>query len=126
MEVRERFAEERRTILLPDEDELDIEDLIADEDLVVTVTRRGFIKAVQEELVPSGPGWKGVTGGKLRDEDYVEHILTTTAHAYLLLFTNRGKVYRIKAHEIPKRIAPRAGWRCRSSSASIPRSVSRP
>lgn len=104
MEVRERFAEERRTILLPDEDEFDIEDLIADEDLVVTVTRRGFIKAVQEDSYRlQARGGKGVTGGKLRDEDYVEHILTTTAHAYLLLFTNRGKVYRIKAHEIPKR-----------------------
>ncbi|MCC7077325.1 MAG: DNA gyrase subunit A [Acidimicrobiia bacterium] len=103
-EAKEKHADPRRTVILPDEDELDIEDLIADEDLVVTVTRRGFIKSVLEDSYRlQGRGGKGVIGGRLRDEDHVEHMLTTTAHAYLLLFTNRGKVYRIKAHEIPKR-----------------------
>lgn len=102
--IRQRFANERRTVIVPDEGEFDIEDLIADEDLVVTVTQRGYIKAVSEDSYRlQGRGGRGVIGGRLRDDDHVEHVRTTTAHAYLLLFTNKGKVYRIKAHEIPKR-----------------------
>ncbi len=101
-EVREKFASERRTVLTYDPGEIDIEDLIDDEELVVTMSAKGYIKTVQAGAFRTqGRGGRGVAGAKLRDEDYVTHIIHTTAHAYLLFFSNRGKVYRLKAHEIP-------------------------
>ena len=103
--LRKKFADSRRTRIVPDEGEFDIEDLIADDELVVTVTKKGLIKAVPEESYRrQGRGGRGVKGvSKLREDDWVEHVIRTTAHAYLLLFSNKGKVYRIKAHEIPVR-----------------------
>ena len=103
-EIREEFADERRTELVPDPGELDIEDLIDDEDLVVTLSSTGYVKSVSaEEFRTQGRGGRGVTGAKLKDDtdDVVTHLLHTTAHAYLLFFSNKGRVYRIKAHEIP-------------------------
>ncbi|MEM7338122.1 MAG: DNA gyrase subunit A [Actinomycetota bacterium] len=103
-EIREEFATDRQTDLVPDPGELDIEDLIDDEDLVVTLSSSGYIKSVSaEEFRTQGRGGRGVTGAKLKDdeEDLVTHLLHTTAHAYLLFFSNTGRVYRIKAHEIP-------------------------
>ena len=103
-EIREKFGDERRTKIVPDEGEFDIEDLIADEDLVISVTRGGYIKAVPLDTYRrQGRGGRGVKGAGLKEGDIVEHLLTTTAHSYLLLFSNTGRVYRIKAHEIPKR-----------------------
>ena len=68
------------------------------------MSHRGYIKTVEADAFRrQGRGGRGVAGTKLRDEDYVTKILTTTAHAYLLFFSNRGKVYRLKAHEIPKK-----------------------
>ncbi len=101
-EVREKFAEPRVSQITYDIGDLDIEDLIDDEDLVVTMTSKGYIKTVAADAFRSqGRGGRGVAGAKLRDEDYINHIITTTAHAYLLFFSNRGRVYRLKAHEIP-------------------------
>jgi DNA gyrase subunit A len=81
---------------------MDIEDLIDDEELVVTMSAKGYIKTTSADAFRTqGRGGRGVAGAKLRDEDYVTHLVSTTAHAYLLLFSNRGKVYRLKAHEIP-------------------------
>src|SRR5204862_2781175 len=81
---------------------IDIEDLIDDEDLIVTLSARGYTKTMPADTFRTqGRGGRGVAGAKLRDEDYVTQILTTTAHAYLLFFSNRGRVYRLKAHEIP-------------------------
>jgi DNA gyrase subunit A len=103
-EIRKKFADERRTRVVPDEGEFDIEDLIADEDLVVSVSRGGYIKTVPLDTYKrQGRGGRGVRGATLKEGDIVEHLITTTAHAYLLLFSNTGRVYRIKAHEIPKR-----------------------
>ncbi len=102
--VREKFAEDRRTALVDDPGELDIEDLIDDDDLVVTLSSSGYIKSVSaEEFKSQGRGGRGVTGAKLKDDDddLVAQLLHTTAHAYLLFFSNRGRVYRIKAHSIP-------------------------
>ena len=102
--ISEEFATPRLTQLMHDPGELDIEDLIDDDDLVVTLSSSGYIKSVSaEEFRSQGRGGRGVTGAKLKDdeEDLVTHLLHTTAHAYLLFFSNRGKVYRIKAHEIP-------------------------
>ena len=103
-EIRDRFGDERRSRIVPDEGEFDIEDLIADEDLVISVSRDGYIKSVPSETYrQQGRGGRGVRGANLKEGDIVEHLITTTAHAYLLLFSNTGRVYRIKAHEIPKR-----------------------
>jgi DNA gyrase subunit A len=103
-QVRERFADERRSEITYDIGDIDIEDLIDDEELVVTMSQRGYVKTVPADTFRAqGRGGRGVAGAKLRDDDYVTHILTTTAHAYLLFFSNRGRVYRLKAHEIPRK-----------------------
>ena len=103
-EVKEKFGDERRSKIVPDEGEFDIEDLIADEDLVVSVSRDGYIKSVPlDTYKKQGRGGRGVRGAALKEGDIVEHLIKTTAHAYLLLFSNNGRVYRVKAHEIPKR-----------------------
>ncbi len=103
-EVREKFATPRRSEITYDPGDLDIEDLIDDEDLVVTLSAKGYIKTMLPDAFKTqGRGGRGVAGTKLRDEDYVIRIITTTAHAYLLFFSNLGRVYRLKAHEIPRK-----------------------
>jgi DNA gyrase subunit A len=103
-EIKDKFGDGRRTRLVPDEGEFNIEDLIADEDLVVSVSRDGYIKSVPLDTYRrQGRGGRGIRGTSLKEGDIVEHLLTTTAHSYLLLFSNTGRVYRLKAHEIPKR-----------------------
>ncbi|MQA99578.1 MAG: DNA gyrase subunit A [Actinobacteria bacterium] len=103
-EVKTKHADKRRTRLVPDEGEFDIEDLIADEDLVISVTRDKYVKSVPLETYRrQGRGGRGVRGANLKEGDIVDHLITTTSHAYLLLFSTNGRVYRLKAHEIPKR-----------------------
>jgi len=100
--VREEYAQPRTSQITYDIGDLDIEDLIDDEDLVVTMTAKGYIKTIAADAFRTqGRGGRGVTGAKLKDEDYVNHIIHTSAHAYLLFFSNLGRVYRLKAHEIP-------------------------
>jgi len=101
-EVRDEYAQARSSEITFDVGDLDIEDLIDDEDLVVTMTAKGYIKTVAADAFRTqGRGGRGVAGAKLKDEDYVNHIIHTSAHAYLLFFSNLGRVYRLKAHEIP-------------------------
>jgi DNA gyrase subunit A len=101
-DVRRRFADERRTAIVNDPGEMGVEDLIEDEELIVTMTRAGYIKAVPAvSFRTQGRGGRGVQGARLREEDLVVDLLHTTAHAYLLLFSNRGRVYRLRAHEVP-------------------------
>jgi DNA gyrase subunit A len=101
-EIRDAHATPRMTQLTHDPGEIDLEDLIDDEELVVTLSAKGYVKTVAADAFRTqGRGGKGVAGAKLRDGDYVTDVVSTTAHAYLLLFSNRGKVYRLKAHEIP-------------------------
>jgi DNA gyrase subunit A len=101
-EIRDKHAGERKSVITFDPGDLNIEDLIDDEDLVVTMTAKGYLKTVAAGAFRTqGRGGRGVAGAKLRDEDYVSTVLATTAHAYLLFFSNRGRVYRLKAHEIP-------------------------
>ena len=101
-EVRDKYGDERRTLISTDPGELADLDLIEDEELVVVLSHRGYVKTVPvDQFRTQGRGGKGVRGGNLRDEDYVEHLLTSTAHSYLLFFSNRGRVYRLRAHEIP-------------------------
>jgi DNA gyrase subunit A len=102
LEVREEYGDDRRTRITFDPGAIDTLDLIDDEELVVVVSRSGYVKTVAVDAFRrQNRGGRGVAGAKLRDEDYVEHLLTTTAHAYLLFFSNRGRVYRLRAHEIP-------------------------
>jgi len=103
-EIREKFADKRRTAVQADEGDMDLEDLIPDEDVVITITRSGYIKRVNLGVYRTqGRGGKGVRGAKPKEGDIVEHLLTTTSHAYVLFFSSGGKVYRIKAHEIPEK-----------------------
>ena len=100
--VREKYATPRRSELVHDPGELDIEDLIDDEELVFTMSAAGYVKTTAvAEFRTQGRGGRGVAGARLRDEDYVAHLIHTTAHSFLLLFSNRGRVYRLKAHEVP-------------------------
>ncbi len=101
-EIRDKYATPRRSKITYELGDMNIEDLIDDEDLVVTMSAKGYVKTVPADTFRTqGRGGRGVAGAKLRDEDYVAHIVTTTAHAYLLFFSNKGRVYRLKAHEIP-------------------------
>ncbi|CAI7979019.1 MULTISPECIES: DNA gyrase subunit A [unclassified Parafrankia] len=102
-EVVEKFGDERRTRLVPFEGDMSVEDLIAREDVVVTVTRGGYAKRTKTDLYRSQKrGGKGVQGAALREDDIVEHFFVTTTHHWLLFFTNKGRVYRAKAHELPE------------------------
>ncbi len=102
--IREKFGDERRSRIIPDLGDLSLEDLIADEELVVTISAAGYVKSVLARAYRTqGRGGRGVRGAALREDDVVTHVLHTSAHAYLLFFTNRGKVYRIRAHEIPRK-----------------------
>jgi DNA gyrase subunit A len=101
-ELREKYGTERRTRITVDTGELDALDLIEDEEVIVVLSKKGYIKTVSADAFRrQGRGGKGVRGGNLRDDDYVAHLLPTTAHSYLLFFSNRGRVYRLRAHEIP-------------------------
>jgi DNA gyrase subunit A len=101
-EVRAKFATPRKAEITFDPGDLNNLDLIDDEELVVTLSAKGYVKTVSADAFRTqSRGGRGIAGTKLRDDDYVTHIVTTTAHAYLLFFSNRGRVYRLRAHEIP-------------------------
>ncbi|MEZ5203097.1 MAG: DNA gyrase subunit A [Acidimicrobiales bacterium] len=101
-EIREKHASDRKSEITFDAGDMDLEDLIDDEDLIVTMSAKGYVKTVSADTFKAqGRGGRGIAGAKLKDEDYIAHIVTTTAHAYLLFFSNLGRVYRLKAHEIP-------------------------
>ncbi len=103
LEIRESYATERRTQIMADEGEIDIEALIDDEDLMFSLSSAGYVKTVTpDEFKTQGRGGKGVIGANLKDGDYIASLIHTTAHAYLMFFTNTGRVYRIKAHEVPR------------------------
>ncbi len=100
--VRDKFIEPRRTAIVNDPGELGMEDLIDDEELVVTLTQAGYVKSVAASAFKTqGRGGRGVQGAKLKDEDFIDQLVHTTSHSYLLLFSNRGRVFRLRGHEIP-------------------------
>ena len=102
-EIRESFGDERRTELLLEAGEIDIEDLIAEEDMAVTISHEGYIKRNPISLYRAQRrGGKGLTGVKPKEEDFVELLIVASSHDYFLFFTNRGKVYWRKVHEIPE------------------------
>ena len=103
LEVKEQYGDARRTEILTETSELTIEDLLADEEMVVTITRSGYIKRTHVEAYRSQRrGGKGVTGMETKEEDIVEDLFIASTHAYLLFFTNLGKIHWLKVHEIPE------------------------
>ena len=102
-EIVERYGDERRTRVVPHEGDMSAEDLIAQEDVVVTVTRGGYAKRTKTDLYRSQRrGGRGVQGASLKQDDIVERFFVTTTHHWLLFFTDKGRVYRAKAHELPE------------------------
>ena len=101
--LKEEFGDARRTEILAETADLTIEDLLADEDMVVTITRSGYIKRTHVEAYRSQKrGGKGVTGMETKEEDIVEDLFVASTHSFLLFFTNKGKVHWLKVHEIPE------------------------
>ena len=102
-EIVERFGDERRTKITHSEDDLDIEDLIADQQMVITITKSGYIKALPLATYRQQiRGGRGVTGMDMKDGDYIEHLFVCSSHDFLLFFSNRGKVYRSKVYDLPE------------------------
>jgi DNA gyrase subunit A len=104
LEIKENYGkkDDRRTEIVHAEDELELEDLIAEEDMVIAITRSGYIKRLPVTAYREQKrGGIGVMGMELKDEDYIEHLFVASTHDYLLFFTNVGKVYRLKVHELP-------------------------
>ncbi|UYG17623.1 DNA gyrase subunit A [Brachybacterium huguangmaarense] len=105
-EIVSKYGDDRRTEIVPFDGDMSMEDLIPEEDVVVTITRGGYAKRTRtDQYRAQKRGGKGVRGASLRTDDVVEHFFTTTTHQWLLFFTNHGRVYRAKAYELPE--APR-------------------
>lgn len=103
MVIRDKFADDRRTQIIADEDEISVEDLIQEEESVITLTHFGYIKRQPTAVYRSQRrGGKGIVGMSTREEDYVVNLFTTSTHNFILFFTNKGKVYRLKAYQIPE------------------------
>jgi DNA gyrase subunit A len=103
LELRKKYGDPRRTELLADEGEFDLQDLIQEQDVIITVTRAGYVKRLPVDTYRrQARGGKGVIGANLKAEDIITQVFTTTTHHWLLVFTNKGKVYRTKVHEVPE------------------------
>ncbi|TDD48520.1 DNA gyrase subunit A [Nonomuraea terrae] len=101
-EIVARYGDERKTEVIAYDGDMSIEDLIAEEEIVVTITRGGYAKRTKTDLYRAQKrGGKGVRGAQLRQDDIVDHFFVTTTHHWLLFFTNKGRVYRVKAYELP-------------------------
>ncbi|HEV7423085.1 MAG TPA: DNA gyrase C-terminal beta-propeller domain-containing protein, partial [Mycobacterium sp.] len=102
-EIVDRFGDDRRTRLIPHDGDVSMEDLIAQEDVVITITRTGYAKRTKTDLYRAQRrGGKGVQGAQLRPDDIVAHFFVTSTHDWILFFTNKGRVYRAKAYELPE------------------------
>jgi DNA gyrase subunit A len=102
-EIRERFGDDRRTQIVAASGEFEIEDLIAEEDMVITISHAGYIKRLPVTTYRSQRrGGRGVTGAGTREEDFIEHLFIASTHSYILVFTDRGRVHWLKVHEIPQ------------------------
>jgi DNA gyrase subunit A len=102
-EIAEAYGDERRTEITHADGEIDIEDLIADQQMVISITHSGYIKSLPLSTYrQQRRGGVGVTGMDMKDDDYIEHLFVCSTHDYLLFFTNRGKVYRLKVYELPE------------------------
>src|SRR5215217_4664009 len=103
LEIAERYGGDRRTKIAPAEDDLDIEDLIADQQMVISITNSGYIKSLPLATYrQQRRGGVGIIGMDMKDDDFIEHLFVCSTHDYLLFFTNRGKVYRSKVYDLPE------------------------
>jgi DNA gyrase subunit A len=103
LEVKEKYGEERRTEIIKDFTTLSIEDMIAEEEMVLTITHNGYIKRTSLSTYRSQRrGGRGVQGASSRDEDFVEHLFIANTHSYILFFTDKGKCYWVKVYDIPE------------------------
>lgn len=103
VEIKEKFGDKRRTQIMPSADEIDIEDMIKEEDVIITLTHSGYIKRLPEDTYKiQRRGGKGITALTTKENDFVEHLFITSTHNTILFFTNKGKVYLLKAYEIPE------------------------
>src|ERR687885_546581 len=104
LEVKAAYGDERRTSVTADEGaDFEIEDLIAEEEMVISISHGGYLKSVPVNTFrKQGRGGMGVAGMELKEGDYIDHLFITTTHHYMLFFTNRGKVYRLKVHQLPR------------------------
>ena len=102
--LRDKFGDERRTKIFPTEaEDINIEDLIADEEMLITITRDGYIRRLEPDIFPTqNRGGKGRNAGKTKEEDNFEHVFIASTHDYILFFTDRGRVYRLKAYDVPQ------------------------
>ena len=101
-EIKDKYGDERRTAFEVDDEDFDMEDLIEEEDIVVTITHVGYVKRLPASTYKTQKrGGKGVTALSTRENDFVKHLFFTTTHHYIMFFTNKGKVYRLKGYEIP-------------------------
>ncbi len=111
--VRKKYADDRRTVITNEDVNFEAEDLIPEEDVVITITNQGYIKRIPLDTYRSQRrGGRGVTAMGTKTEDFVRHLFITTTHHFFLFFTNQGKVYRLKVHEIPE-----AGRQARGTAA---------
>jgi len=102
-DLKKRFGDERRTEIVDEEGEFHIEDLIAEEDMIITITHTGYIKRIPITTYRrQRRGGKGITGLGMKEEDFVEHLFIASTHSYILFFTDKGKCYWLKVHEIPQ------------------------
>jgi DNA gyrase subunit A len=102
-EIADHYGDERRTVIAPSEDDLDIEDLIADQQMVISITNSGYIKSLPLATYrQQRRGGVGIIGMDLKEDDYIEHLFVSSTHDFLLFFTNRGKVYRSKVYDLPE------------------------
>jgi DNA gyrase subunit A len=102
-EIAETYGDDRRTEIVHAEGEIDIEDLIADQQMVISITHSGYVKSLPLSTYrQQRRGGIGVTGMDMKEDDYIEHLFVSSTHDYLLFFTNRGKVYRLKVYELPE------------------------
>ncbi|MEP6703783.1 MAG: DNA gyrase subunit A [Acidobacteriota bacterium] len=109
-EVKKNFGDERRTVIVDAGAEFNIEDLIKDEDVAITVTKAGYIKRTPVSTYSrQGRGGKGRLGATAKNEDFVEHLFIASTHAYLMIFTDDGQVFKMKVHEIPEAAAAARG-----------------
>ena len=103
IEIKEKFGDDRRTEIKPNFDEIEIEELIKEEDVVITLTKQGYIKRIPSDTYKvQNRGGKGVVALTTKEDDYVDSLFVTSTHSLILFFTNKGRVYKLKAYEIPE------------------------
>lgn len=102
LEIRRKYSDERRTVIEKSDDDINIEDLIQEQEVVITLTSSGYIKRISSDTYSAQRrGGKGIQAMTTKDDDFVEHVFVTSTHSDLLFFTNRGRVYKIRAYEVP-------------------------